>query len=156
MIVAFLGTWVKNPDVNDWKELIWVMKYLHTTRYMLLTLKADSLNHMQWWVYTSFAIPPDMKSHTGGVTMMGKGAIYVEFTKQKLNRRNLTEAEIVSINDLMPQMLWTRHFMKAQGYKLFREVQLPRKATSPYDLQPSSRYEPPQECVGQSKIENNV
>ena len=64
----------------------------------------------------------DMKSHTGGVLMMGKGAIHAGSTKQKLNTRSSTEAEIVGVDDLMPQVLWTRYFMEAQGYKVIRSA----------------------------------
>eukprot|EP00957_Ditylum_brightwellii_P087612 6670164-Ditylum_brightwellii.AAC.1 len=70
---------------------------------MPLTLEADSLHCMRWWVGASFAVHPDMKRHTGGVLMMGKGAIRAGSTKQKLNTRSSTEAEIVRVDDLMPQ-----------------------------------------------------
>jgi len=36
--------------------------------------------------------------------------------KQKLNTRSSTEAEVVSVDDFMPAICWTRYFMKAQGY----------------------------------------
>eukprot|EP00957_Ditylum_brightwellii_P023345 1762550-Ditylum_brightwellii.AAC.1 len=73
---------------------------------MLLTLETDSLNCMQWWVDASFAVYPSMKSHTGGVLMMGRGAICTGSTKQKLNTQSSTKAEIVSVDDLMPEVLW--------------------------------------------------
>eukprot|EP00957_Ditylum_brightwellii_P163903 12478214-Ditylum_brightwellii.AAC.1 len=50
--------------------------------------------------------------------MMGEGAIYASSTKQKLNTQSSMEANIVQVNDLMPQVLWTRYFMEAQGYKV--------------------------------------
>eukprot|EP00957_Ditylum_brightwellii_P158031 12029684-Ditylum_brightwellii.AAC.1 len=50
--------------------------------------------------------------------MMGKGTIYASSTKQKLNAQISMEAEIVGVNDLIPQVLWTRYFMEAQGYKV--------------------------------------
>eukprot|EP00957_Ditylum_brightwellii_P168284 12811057-Ditylum_brightwellii.AAC.1 len=49
---------------------------------------------------------------------MGKGAIHAGSTKQKLNTRSSTKAEIVGVDDLMPQVLWKRYFMEAQGYKV--------------------------------------
>ena len=94
------------------------MRYLRATKEMLLTLEADSLHRMCWWVAALFAVHPDMKSHTGGVLMMRKGAIHTGSTKQKLNTRSSTEVEIVGVDDLMPQVLWTRYFMEAQGYKV--------------------------------------
>jgi len=35
--------------------------------------------------------------------------------KQKLNTKSSTEAELVAIDDSMGQILWTRHFLAAQG-----------------------------------------
>jgi hypothetical protein len=43
--------------------------------------------------------------------------IYGTSTKQKLNTRRTTESELVGLNDVIPQVLWTQHFLKAQGYK---------------------------------------
>ena len=36
--------------------------------------------------------------------------------KQKLNTHSSTEVELVSVDDVMPQVLWTRYFMNTQGY----------------------------------------
>ena len=30
--------------------------------------------------------------------------------------RSSTEAELVAVNDIMPQLLWTRYFLERQGY----------------------------------------
>ena len=37
-------------------------------------------------------------------------------TKQKINGESSTEIEITGVDDVMPQALWTNHFMKAQGW----------------------------------------
>jgi hypothetical protein len=47
---------------------------------------------------------------------MGAGAVYSSAQKQKMNTKSLTEAELVGANDILPQVLWTRYFLKAQGY----------------------------------------
>jgi hypothetical protein len=57
-----------------------------------------------------------MKSHTGGVMSLGTGAAYSASKKQKLNTNSSTEAELVRIDDILPQALWTKYFMEAQGY----------------------------------------
>ena len=59
-----------------------------------------------------------MRGHTGGAMTMGRGFPLAKSTKHKLNTRSLTESEIVSVDDLIPQILWARLFMKAQGYKV--------------------------------------
>ena len=47
---------------------------------------------------------------------LGKGAVYGTSAKQKLNTKSSTEAELVGVNDVMPQVLWTRYFLEAQGF----------------------------------------
>jgi Reverse transcriptase (RNA-dependent DNA polymerase) len=120
--VAFLCTRVKAPDVDDYKKLGRVMMYLRGTSKMPLTLEANGCNVVKWWVDASFAVHPDMRSHTGGVMMLGKGAIYGTSTRQKINTKSSTEAELVGVNDILPQALWTRYFLEAQGYAVDESV----------------------------------
>jgi hypothetical protein len=47
---------------------------------------------------------------------MGTGSIWSSSIKQKLNTRISTEAELVAEDDMMPQNLWKRFFLKNQGF----------------------------------------
>ena len=67
------------------------------------------------WVDSSYAVHPDIKSHMGILMTIGKGGMYTSSCKQKLNTKSSTESELVAIDDAMAQILWTRHFMVAQG-----------------------------------------
>jgi len=67
------------------------------------------------WVDSSYAVHMNMQSHTGVIMSLGKGATYTASTKQKLNTKISIEAELVAIDDAMAQVLWTRHFLAAQG-----------------------------------------
>ena len=49
---------------------------------------------------------------------LGKGAFFARSTRQKLNTRSSTEAELVAVDDVMSQVLWTRYFLQAQGYNV--------------------------------------
>ena len=98
---------MKAPDEDDYKKLCHVMRYLRGTIDMPLTLEANNMSIVKWWVDASFAVHPDMKSHTGGTMTLGKGMIYSASTQQKLNTKSLTEGELVGVNDVMPQVLWT-------------------------------------------------
>ena len=80
-----------------------------------MTLEADNMSTITWWVDAAFGVHQDYKSHTGGTLSLGKGSIYSTSTKQKLNTKSSTEAELVAVDDLMPQILWTRMFLEAQG-----------------------------------------
>jgi hypothetical protein len=83
---------------------------------MPLTFEATQTNTVKWWVDASFAVHPDMRSHTGGVMTLGRGAVYSTITCQKINTRSPTEGKLVAVNDVMPQILWTRRLLDAWGY----------------------------------------
>lgn len=116
--VAFLTTRVRGPDTDDYKKLSRVIRYLRESKELYLTLEADDMHVMKWWIDASFAVHKDMKSHTGGTMSMGKGSVYSASTRQKLNTKSSTEAELVGVDDLMPMVLWTRYFTEAQGYEV--------------------------------------
>ena len=118
LAVAFLTTRVKGPDIDDWSKLRHVIEYLRVTRDLPLILGADGSGVLSWYVDASFAVHPDMRGHTGGAMTMGRGYPLDTSTKHKLNSRNSTESEIIAVNNLIPQILWMRLFMKAQGNKV--------------------------------------
>jgi hypothetical protein len=83
-----------------------------------LILGADGTGVLSWYVDASFAVHPDMRGHTGGAMTMGRGFPLDKSTKHKLNTRSSTESEIVAVNDLIPQILWARLFIRAQGFEV--------------------------------------
>eukprot|EP00978_Attheya_sp_CCMP212_P047722 scaffold424725_cov134-Attheya_sp.AAC.3 len=89
---------------------------------MPLTLEAVILNILKWWVDASYAVRLDMKSHTGSVLSLGKGAVYAASKKQKLNVISSTESELVGVSDMMPQIIWSMYFMNAQGYDIDENI----------------------------------
>jgi len=80
---------------------------------MTLTIELDK--NPCWQVDSSYAVHPDMKSHMGTFMSIGKGGAYTSSCKQKINTKSSTDAELVAIDDAMGQILWTRHFLAAQG-----------------------------------------
>jgi hypothetical protein len=89
------------------------MKYLRGTSELPLILSADGSGIIQRWIDGSFAVHPNMRGHTGGGLLMGRGFPLVNSTKQKLNNRSSKETKIVSVDDCMPAVYWTRYFMEA-------------------------------------------
>jgi hypothetical protein len=69
--VAFLTTRVSKSDIDDWKKLKRCLQYSHGTRDLKLTLSADNLTVIKWWVDASYAIHPNMRSHTGAALSLG-------------------------------------------------------------------------------------
>ena len=43
MAISFLSTWVRMPDLDDWKKLQHLMKYLEETAYWVSTLRANKV-----------------------------------------------------------------------------------------------------------------
>jgi hypothetical protein len=82
----------------------------------VLTLEVEQGLVIKWYVDASFAVHPDMQSHTGATMTLGKGAVYSISTKQKINTKSSTEAELVGVNDAMPLVMWTPNFLEGQGY----------------------------------------
>ncbi len=115
-VVAFLSTRVREPDEDDWKKLLRMIKYLKGTVDLPLILRANGTGIVKWWVDAAYAVHRDMKGHTGGTLQLGKGSINSKSIKQKLNTTSSTESELVGTFDVMPDILWTNYFLKAQGY----------------------------------------
>ena len=88
----------------------------------MLTLSADNLHVIKWYVDAAFAVHPDFWSHTGGVMTMGRGAIQSLSKKQKLNTKSSCESELVGADDASGAILWTRLFMEAQGYDIEENI----------------------------------
>ena len=113
--VYFLITRVKDPDLDNLKKLKQAIRYIQDTTNLVLTLESDNKSTICWFVDAAFGVHQDYKSHTGGTMTLGKGSIYATSTKQKLNAKISNKAELVAVDDLMPHILWTRMFLKAQG-----------------------------------------
>ncbi|GAX15524.1 hypothetical protein FisN_6Hu141 [Fistulifera solaris] len=116
--VSFLCTRVTKSTKQDQAKLKRVLEYIKGSIDLTYTLGADSLNRFHSWVDAAFAVHPDMKSHTGGITSLGNGGLMCKSSKQKLNTKSSTEAELVGASDYLPHTMWTKMFMEAQGHKM--------------------------------------
>ena len=113
--IAYLCTRVREPDVDDWKKLRRLMKFMEQTKDDVLTLSMDDMRLVKWYVDGSYAVHPDCKSQTGATMTMGSGSVYSSSQKQKINTRSSTETELVATDDMLPQVLWSKYFMDEQG-----------------------------------------
>jgi hypothetical protein len=93
-----------------------VLGFLQGTIDDILTLEADDTNTLTWYINAVFAVHSDMKSHTGAVFTMGKGAIFRSSTKQKLNSCSSTESEIIDVDNKISKVLWMKRFLEWQGF----------------------------------------
>ena len=120
--LSFLTTRVQAPDEDDWKKLIRLLCYVQETIDLVLRLSADGSGIMKWLIDAAFANRDKFLSQTGGMLTMGGGAILSTSKKQKLNTKSSTEAELVAVDDMMSQVLWTRYFLLEQGFELKKNV----------------------------------
>ena len=58
------------------------------------------------------------KGLTGSILTFGRGATTSSSTKHKVPSKSSCEREIIGLNDKISDVLWTRQFLEAQGYKI--------------------------------------
>jgi hypothetical protein len=92
------------------------MEYLRVDRLHPLILSTGGSGVLMWYVDASFAVHPNMRSHTHGGLTMGRGFPIVSSTKQKVNTQSSTECELVGVDNMMPIVVWSWYFLIAQGY----------------------------------------
>ena len=92
------------------------MKYLRGMAKLPLILSADGTGILKWWVDGAYTVHLNMRGQSGGGFSFGRGFHVVSSTKHKINTRSSTETEVVSVDDFMPAIMWTRYFLQAQGY----------------------------------------
>ena len=103
---------------DDYKKLVRSMNYIQGTIGLPLIFSIDKSGNIKWYIDASFAVHKDMISHTGGFMAMGTGGSYVHSRKKNLNTKVSTEAKLVGLYDVLTQVIWTRYFLKEQGYMI--------------------------------------
>jgi Reverse transcriptase (RNA-dependent DNA polymerase)/Zinc knuckle len=122
LAISFLCTRVSKCTDEDQRKLKRVLEYIKGSMDLEYTIGADDIGNVRTWVDASYAVHPDMKSHTGGVMSFGTGGFLCKSSKQKLNTKSSTEAELVGASDYLPNTIWVKNFMLAQGYVLNENV----------------------------------
>ena len=74
------------------------MKYIQGTIGLPLILSINKSGNIKWYVNAEFAVHKDMR-RTGGS--------YVQSSKQKLNTKISTEAELFEVDYVLTQVIWT-------------------------------------------------
>jgi ribosomal protein L24E len=112
---------VQQPNVDDSAKLGRVLKNLNGTKDLGLVLgdsdNTDTLK-LRAYVDASYGVHNDAKSQSGLVIKLGEGTIFVRASKQKLVSKSSTEAELIALSDNGSQIIWTREFLRAQGYEM--------------------------------------
>ena len=114
--ISFLCTRVSKSTEQDWTKLKRLIQFVKQTVEDPCYLGADKMSRASTWVDAAYAPHPDMKSHSGGGISFGRGIIIPKSTKQKLNTKSSTEAELVAASDYISNTIWVQNFLKEQGY----------------------------------------
>ena len=72
LTVSFLCTRVKEPDTDDWKQMVQLLCYIYGTKDLTLILESDKTGIIKLYVDAEYAVHNDCKGHTGAALFMGK------------------------------------------------------------------------------------
>ena len=120
--LSFLGKRTSKASEEDEKKLLRLLGYLNDTMEKKLTLSADEMHVTKWWADSSFGVHDDLKSHSGLLGTLGRGAIFAKSSGQRLNTISSTEAEIVASSEVLTQIIWTTSFLRHQGFDVKNAV----------------------------------
>ncbi len=112
------------PHEDDWDKLKCVLKYLFSTCCLTLTLSATSLTDIKWYVDASHQTHDDCKLQRPYwfPPYIGKGATTSSSDKHKVPSKSSIESKIIRLHDKSSNILWTRHFLEAQGYTISSNI----------------------------------
>ena len=119
-VPSFLASRVLSPTEQDFHKLVKCVKYLNSTKLLPLTLRPASGVILVAYVDAAFGVynSTDYRSTTGAVIQLNGNTVWTKSTKQKLNAKSSTEAELIAVSDALPHVIWTRDFILEQGYSV--------------------------------------
>ena len=114
LAVGILSQFNQNPGNAHWEALKRLIKYLHTTKDLWLTLGGAGTRPN---VYSDadWASQPDRHSISGLVAKLGQGAMTWSSKRQTLIAQSSTEAEYVAAAVATREIYWLRSFMSELG-----------------------------------------
>ena len=77
---------------------------------------------IKWYVEASYANHNDCQPHTDAIMTFGGGAMTSFSQQQKLNAKSSTEAELIGVDEALPQILWTWYFLEELEYTLTSNI----------------------------------
>jgi hypothetical protein len=116
LAVSVLSSRVRDPDKMDMVHLQRVLAYLKGSRNRAIVFKAGGNIDLCQYTDASFGVHEKMKSRTGSILFLNGGFVGAWSSKQKLNSKSSTEAELIGITDDIGWGLWAKHWLREQGY----------------------------------------
>ena len=145
--VAFLCTRVSKSTHADWLKLKRVLGFLKKNIDDVRIIGASSLLELYTWIDAAYGVhDSDLKGHTGGCMSFGTGTVHQRSSKQKINVKSSTEAELVGSSEYVPYNVWLKNFLESQGYVINDNV-LFQDNESTIKMQTNGR----RSCTGNSR-----
>ena len=120
--LVFLTMRFNNPDGDDYKKLAGTIRYIRVIQGMVITLYAESMDTIRWWIGTTYGVHLDLKGHSGGIMLLRNGNVDSKSIMHRINFRSSTELEIIGVDDHMPSVLWTLRFLGGQSFKANKNI----------------------------------
>nr|KYP42478.1 Retrovirus-related Pol polyprotein from transposon TNT 1-94 [Cajanus cajan] len=106
-ITGMLGRYLSNPGLDHWKEVKRVMQYLKRTKnYMLIYRRLDQLEIVGYTNSNFVGCQDNMKSTSGYIYMLAKGAISWKSVKQSLIASSTMVAEFIACYEASNHGIW--------------------------------------------------
>lgn len=112
--VALICIRVRNPTEENYKKISSIDQICRRTIHIPLILGNDDSETLLWNVDASYAVHPDMKSHTSVSLSLGHGKLMYMLCKQKLVIKRSTEAKLVGVDGIMMFVMWAQYFFFSQ------------------------------------------
>ena len=102
--VSFLSTRVQKCDQDDLNKLRRLLKYLRATKDRGIAIKIGDEIEINCYIDASYGVHMDSgKSHSGLAVVLGEGPVNVYSSKQHINVKSSTEAELVALRRSAPE-----------------------------------------------------
>ena len=92
--------------------------------HMKLNITVYSLTTIRWYVDALYGVHSDCEGHTGMMMTLEAGASMSMSKSHKLNTKISSKAELVGVYDALPDILWSKYFIKAQGHVIDHNILL--------------------------------
>src|SRR3954469_3242967 len=125
-IVGMLGRYLSNPEMDHWKAVKRVLRYLQRTKDYKLTYQRSDHLEIVGYTDSDFAGFVDSRRSTSGyVFMMVGGAISWKSVKQTLTASSTMEAEFIACYEASNQSIWLRNLIT--GLQVVEGIESPLK-----------------------------
>ena len=92
-----------------------MLGYVKATYKEPRIIGAQSMQDLYTWVDAAYAVHPNMRSQTGGAMSFGYSILHGKSSKQKLNMKSSTEAELVGLSEYIPYNIFMLHFQRSSS-----------------------------------------